>query len=161
MYFKNIDTLEELKKQYKKLAFQHHPDRGGDVEIMKAINNEYDELFARFKDTHINKKGEYYTKETKENNDEFKKIIEAIIKMQGVKMDVVGCFLWVYGDTKPYKEQLKGLGFKWSRNKSMWYKSPAGYRRFGKNNYSYDKIVSMYGISDQYEGTAGTSMAMR
>lgn len=48
-YFKNINSLEDLKKQFKKLAFQHHPDRGGDVEVMKAINNEYDMLFPIWK----------------------------------------------------------------------------------------------------------------
>ena len=28
-WFNNPETLEDLKKQYKKLAFQNHPDRGG------------------------------------------------------------------------------------------------------------------------------------
>ena len=45
-YFKNIETLEDLKKQYRALAMQNHPDRGGDAETMKAINNEYDELLG-------------------------------------------------------------------------------------------------------------------
>ena len=48
-YFKNINSLEDLKKQFKKLAFKHHPDKGGDVEVMKAINNEYDMLFPIWK----------------------------------------------------------------------------------------------------------------
>jgi hypothetical protein len=48
-YFKNINSLEDLKKQFKKLAFKHHPDKGGDVEVMKAINNEYDILFPVWK----------------------------------------------------------------------------------------------------------------
>lgn len=48
-YFKNVNSLEDLKKQFKKLAFKHHPDRGGDAEIMKAVNNEYDMLFPIWK----------------------------------------------------------------------------------------------------------------
>jgi len=27
-YFENVRTLDELRKQYRNLAFQHHPDRG-------------------------------------------------------------------------------------------------------------------------------------
>ena len=38
-------TLEDLKKLYRELAMKHHPDRGGDLEIMQTINNEYDILF--------------------------------------------------------------------------------------------------------------------
>ena len=31
-------TREEIERRYKRLARQHHPDRGGDEEEMKAIN---------------------------------------------------------------------------------------------------------------------------
>ena len=37
-YFKDCNSKEECKKLYKKLAFMYHPDRGGDTETMKAIN---------------------------------------------------------------------------------------------------------------------------
>ena len=66
IFLKGIETLEDLKRQYRTLALQNHPDRGGDVEVMKAINNEYDKLFAQVKDTHKNKEGETYTKENPE-----------------------------------------------------------------------------------------------
>lgn len=39
-FFKNVRTLEELKKEYRTLAMKHHPDRGGDLETMQAINSE-------------------------------------------------------------------------------------------------------------------------
>lgn len=45
-YFKNVQNAEELKKEYKRLARENHPDMGGDVEIMKAINGEFDILLA-------------------------------------------------------------------------------------------------------------------
>lgn len=34
-YFNNCNTLDELKKEYRRLAMIHHPDRGGDLETMK------------------------------------------------------------------------------------------------------------------------------
>ncbi|WIA20060.1 hypothetical protein OEZ85_005923 [Tetradesmus obliquus] len=37
-------TPEELKKAHRKLALQHHPDKGGDTEKFKEINEAYDVL---------------------------------------------------------------------------------------------------------------------
>ena len=34
-------SQEEIERLYKRLAKQHHPDRGGDMEEMKAINEAY------------------------------------------------------------------------------------------------------------------------
>lgn len=48
-YFKNIKNLEDLKAQFRTLARENHPDAGGDPEVMKAINLEYDQLFPIWK----------------------------------------------------------------------------------------------------------------
>ena len=48
-YFKNVKSFEDLKAQYKTLLKKHHPDNGGDVEIMKAVNVEFDSLFPIWK----------------------------------------------------------------------------------------------------------------
>ncbi len=32
------DSRDEIERRYKRLAVEHHPDRGGDEERMKAIN---------------------------------------------------------------------------------------------------------------------------
>ena len=39
-YFKDLNSMEAVKKQYRKLAMKHHPDRGGNEEIFKAINKD-------------------------------------------------------------------------------------------------------------------------
>jgi len=44
-FFSSCKTLETLKTEYRKLAMQHHPDRGGDLETMKAVNVEFDRAF--------------------------------------------------------------------------------------------------------------------
>lgn len=51
-YFANIKTLDELKAQYRRLAMQYHPDRGGSTEIMQQINAEYERLHERFEPLH-------------------------------------------------------------------------------------------------------------
>lgn len=151
-FFTNIETLEDLKRQYKTLALKNHPDRGGDVEVMKLINAEYDALFARVKDTHKNREGKVYTKENKETPAEFKDIIDKLIRMEGLEIEIIGCFIWVSGETKPHKDSLKAMGFKWHSVKKMWYKSPEGYRRHGKKQYSIDEIRDMYGSAGRYSG---------
>lgn len=149
-YILNVTTLEELKKEYKQLALIHHPDVGGDTEAMKAINVEYDFLFEKLKNTHKNKDGEYYTKEnTAETAGEWKDIIDSLIQihMEGATIEIIGSFVWVSGNTKPYKEQLKELNFKWSQNKESWYMPPEGYRRQSRKKYNLNEIRDMYGSS--------------
>ena len=47
-YFNSITSFDDLKARYRALAMQHHPDRGGDLATMQAINAEYDALHARW-----------------------------------------------------------------------------------------------------------------
>lgn len=49
-YFQNINSLAELKKSYRILALQNHPDKGGCTETMQQINLEFERLFAKWKD---------------------------------------------------------------------------------------------------------------
>lgn len=119
LYFKNVETVEELKKQYKTLAFAHHPDRGGKVEDMQAINAEYDALFERVKNVHETADGKTYTKEQPADvPDNFRDIINAIISFN-CTIELCGSWLWVF-NAFPYREQLKALGFFWCSSKKAW-----------------------------------------
>lgn len=143
-YFEGVTTLEELKVAYKKLALANHPDRGGSTEVMQEINNQYEKLFAKVKDIHVNKDGEQFTKTTTEAPEEFINIINELLKMDGVIIEIIGCFIWLSGNTKEHKEAIKGLGFKWSTSKMMWYKSPAGYRKYNDKKYTINDIRTMF-----------------
>jgi len=44
-YFTSIKDIDKLKTEYRRLAKENHPDIGGDSEIMKEINAEFDLAF--------------------------------------------------------------------------------------------------------------------
>lgn len=140
----NIKTLEELKKVYHRLCLKLHPDVGGSDEEMKILNEEYEELFERVKNIHVNKDGETYERETNETPKEFQTLIAKLLKLDGIEIEIIGCFVWIFGNTKPHKEQLKALKFKWHSKKKCWYKSPDNYHRWGGGEYSIDDIRMMY-----------------
>lgn len=118
-YFTNIKTLDELKAAYRRLAMQYHPDRGGDTETMKAINNEHDELFEQLKRQHNASADEYH--QTTETPEEFRAIIELLLRLDGLTVELCGSWLWIGGNTREHKDALKAAGCRWSNNKKLWY----------------------------------------
>lgn len=118
-YFKNVQTIEELKRQYKTLAFEYHPDKGGKVEEMQAINAEYDLLFERVKNVHETADGKTYTKKQGADvPDNFREIINAIITFD-CTIELCGSWLWVF-NAYEYRKELKELGFFWCSSKKAW-----------------------------------------
>ena len=146
-WFINPQTLEELKKQYKKLALKHHPDVGGSDNEMKEINAEYDTLFERLKNVHQTAEGTTYTsrEETTETPDEFRDIINRLIKFDGIKIEICGSWIWVTGCTIEYREELKKMKFRWSKSKVAWYYHHEDYRKSTKRTYTLDEIRDLYG----------------
>ena len=55
-YFTNVNTLEQLRRQYKELLKKYHPDNAnGSTTATQDINAEYDKLFKLLKDKHESK----------------------------------------------------------------------------------------------------------
>ena len=152
-YFKNVKTLEELKKQYKTLAKQYHPDLNGGTttEIMKAINAEYDVLFERVKNFHVNADGEAYEKTTTETSAEFREMINNIINFN-MDIEIIGTWVWCFNSYE-YREQLKELGFKYASKRKAWCWHTGEYKP-RKSRKTLDEIRAAYGsekIKDKKE----------
>ena len=118
-YFTNINTLDELKAAYRRLSMKHHPDRGGDTATMQEINAEHDELFERLKKQHNASADEFH--QTTETPEEFREIIELLLRLEGLTVELCGSWLWIGGDTRQHNETLKDAGCRWSNNKKLWY----------------------------------------
>ena len=154
-YFKNIETLEELKKEYKKLAFKLHPDVNQERDTTKEfqqMQNEYEKLFNQVKNIRRNEKGEKYTKETSETMEEFEEIIDKIIHFKNVNIEIIGSWIWLTGDTKTYKDIVKELGFKWSKNKVAWYYHKDKFKKRSNRTLTLDDIREKFG-SEKIQNT--------
>lgn len=143
-FFKNVKTIEELKRQYKTLAFEHHPDKGGNVEDMQYINAEYDEIYSRVKNIHETSDGKTYEKQKDDNADipdRFREIIDAIISFDCV-IELCGSWLWVF-NAYPYRKQLKDLGFFFCSSKKAWAWTDAPSNN--KHRLTLDEIRRLHG----------------
>ena len=105
-YFKNVKDLQELKKEYYKLALKHHPDRGGDTATMQTINNEYEKLSFQLINGNTDFSEGRKTYETKASSDLQEKI-NLIINFENLIIEIIGSWLWVSGETYTLRNDLK------------------------------------------------------
>lgn len=138
----NIKTLDDLKKQYYKLAKKYHPDTDtGSKEDFQALANEYEKLFNKL----LN--GSNFTQEEKETeialDANLRKVYESIMHLPGIEVELAGKWLWVSGQTYPIKDELKKADFKFASKKKMWYF--AGVEAGGRGNFSITDIRNKYG----------------
>ena len=149
-FLKDVSSIAELKKTYQKLCFKHHPDRGGNTETMQIINAEYDFLLKNLIDQE--EESEYSEEkfwQSKEQQTEVEQVIHAKIQeiiganLDGIKIEIIGVWIWLSGDTKAHKEKLKELGFSWNPNHKKW--SFAGKKSQGWSRKSINHIRKKYG----------------
>lgn len=147
-YFANLNTVEQIKSEYRRLAMKHHPDRGGDTATMQEINAQY---LAALQGCHGqttmgSDKQEHrywYHRETEQE------IMDALATILRIKMDaevwLIGKWIWVMGNTKPVKEQLKEAGCKRHSKRSAWYWHNNEYRSTFNRRVDLNGLASMYG----------------
>ena len=135
-------TLSDIKQIYRKLASVNHPDKGGNTETMQLINTAFDELCKYFETNQtldINQE-----QETAQSFDF--SFLDILKTMHGVIIEVCGYWVWLSGNTYPYKETISNLGFKFSGAKKSWYWSPTiNITNYKRGSKSMKQIRKDYG----------------
>ncbi len=138
-YFTGCTTATEIKARYRQLMMEWHPDRHPEADekqkreftrITQEINEAYHAALASANGT--TEKGDDGRDHTyKYNQAEEQAImdkIEELIKlhMEGVEIWLIGYWVWVIGDTKPYKDLLgrNGAGLSFHSKRLAWYWKP-------------------------------------
>ena len=143
-FFEKITDMKELKKAYKQWAFKLHPDMGGSEAEFKAMSAEYE---VCFKDIKAGIKRETGSKNINldDVDDGYRDVINALLNIE-VNVELCGEWLWISGNTKEHRTELKDIGCKWASKKHMWYWRPACMRSSGrKGGKDMDEIRAKYG----------------
>lgn len=147
-YFASCKTVTEIKKLYRELAMQHHPDRGGDTATMQAINAQYHEALKRFdrqQETGSDGSQHTYYYNAEHEQSIMDKINELLkLRLEGVEIWLIGKWIWVQGDTKPHREALKNAALSWHSKRLAWYWKPYEERT------RYNERMSLSGLADHY-----------
>lgn len=142
-YFEGLTEEKAIKTRYKELAKQYHPDRGGDAEIMKAINTQFEAVM----------RGAYQRagKSMSEMDDLWaddkimcKKLHEILI-LEGIEIEICGKWIWITGKTKIHRDKLKSAGFFWACKKEAWYWREQQARSFNRKPMSFEEIRTRHG----------------
>jgi hypothetical protein len=136
------NTAEALKAAYRAACKRYHPDINPDgAEIMKLINAAYD-----FLKKHLGQWSTSQRNRTETPIDEiFSEILNRIRHFPGIHIEVCGNWLWITGNTRPYREALKAAGLRWAHKKRAWYWRPEGYRKKSRRVLSLDEIRFTFG----------------
>lgn len=141
------DSLTNVKKRYRDLCKIYHPDLPtGNTLIMQDVNNEYEFII----------KNQFFQFSSDYERDNFNtdyeliypEIIAALLPLSGIKVELVGNWLWISGETKTHKSTLKSLGCLWASKKKMWYYRPEDYKSPNANPLDMEKIRDKYGSQE-------------
>ncbi len=119
---------DETKKAYKTACKKYHPDiNPAGEEMMKIINQAYDVL-----------KG--FSGNVKEQNTSYGELLNdalnTVSSLPDILVEVCGAWVWITGNTKPYKNALNEAGYKWASKKKAWYFRPEDYCSRSKGHKS-------------------------
>lgn len=146
-FFTGLTTVEKIKGAYRDLARKHHPDLGGDLETMKALNAAYHAALASCNGQEDDGRTYRYTAKTEQA---IMDQIAELLKIPNLDISLIGLWVWVTGDTKPVKEDLKALGCRWHSGRKCWFWKPAGLGRSRSNPGSLNEIADKYGCERFY-----------
>lgn len=150
-YFAAVKTLEELRTVYKNLLKANHPDNGGSVETMQEINAQYDEAFKLLK-SGATIESEADTRKWSDVEDaNIREALSKVVGYAGVNIEIVGCWIWVDGNTFAIKDILKDAGYKWSQSRKKWHYSPYESKWHKGGKKTFDQLRQKYG-SMEVEG---------
>jgi len=146
----------DLKLAFRRAVSKYHPDRNpAGLEMMKAVNEAYATLKDRIIDLFETKIDEH--SEQQDYGSDLNDALNAIIHFVGLDIEVCGSWVWVGGDTKPFKQQIKEAGFKWAAKKKKWFFRPEGYKSFSRGKYTMGQIRDTFG-SDKVNTVSRTAM---
>ena len=142
-YFEGLKEEKDIKDRYKELAKQHHPDLGGDTEIMKEINYQYGKVLEGAYQAQGKSLSEI--EELMAGNRAVAEALNKVLALDGINIELCWMWIWVTGNTALVKDILKSAGFFWASQKKAWYWRPDQAKSRNRKKMSLDEIRYKHG----------------
>jgi len=116
-WFDGCETIADAKKTYHELMMKYHPDKGGDVEISKEINNAFEAYCKDFMENAFYG----YEKETGKTAYANKEFFAEILKQAcdiNCRVEVIGFWIYCF-DAKEVYQEIKKIVDK--NGKRFWF----------------------------------------
>jgi len=137
-------TLKQCKNAYQRMMMKYHPDRNpAELEMAKALNAAWECL------QHL----DWTRPVSNEYGDDIhyaealSAFINAMLNLSGITIEVCGSWVWVSGNTKPHKDNIKAAGGKWAPKKQEWYFRPKEWKSSNHSKWDMSKIRASFGSS--------------
>ncbi len=143
-FFEGITTLDALRREYRRLAFIYHPDKGGDTHLMQVLNHQYERLSEK-----LIKGNSEFSEGRKEYemqvSEEIRDMLDRILFLKGIDIEIIGSWIWITGNTFAVRTTLKSQGFMFSHPKTAWYWHKGEYHKRNGKVQSMDDMRAFWG----------------
>ena len=76
-----------------------------------------------------------------------KEKLEAVKNLEGIEIELIGYWIWISGDTYNVKDEIKEAGFKYAKNKKMWYFNPnINYKKRSRKIFTKEEMEELHGF---------------
>lgn len=129
----------DIKQAYYSASKKYHPDvNPAGLQMMKLVNAAYETLKGQ------NEMPPLEQFQEQDYGDKLFAALKAIIELN-LTIEICGAWIWVSGQTRRHKEQLKSQGFQYAPQKQAWYFRPNRYRSHSRGSWSMAEIRNRYG----------------
>lgn len=151
-YFEGLKEDAQIRRAYRTWAKELHPDCGGSDDLMKELNKQF--LFAlKAIDGKVSTGSDGKEHTYRYNEETETAVLEKLQEVQNLRLPhsvtiaLIGTWIWVTGETKPFAEKLgkKGVGLSFSGEKAAWYFHVGGYKRRSHKGGNFQNMAMKYG----------------
>ena len=134
---KFFNNNEDLKKQFRRLVKELHPDHGGNAEDFKAMMKEYEDIKIHGFRVQAQAEDIILPEAVKE-------ALRKVVTLEDVEIELVGTWIWLSGNTYEHKDIIKEAGFKWAAKRKRWYFSEE--KAKGKFKGDFEELKQHHGF---------------
>ena len=151
-YFDALRTVEEIKKEFRRLIMLHHPDHGGSTATTQEIISQYHTALQRAdgqttKDSEDKPHTYHYNAATEQEIiDKIDELIAAGVT-RSCEIWLIGTWVWIQGETKPIRHLLQSHGCTYHGKRQCWYWQNGPERHRYNSKADLNDLAAKYGAS--------------